>query len=267
MQPHKSYVSTSGGQIHVAQHGSGDRLPIVMLHQTASSGKMYYAMMATMGYAGTIYALDTPGFGNSFDPPREALEPISQYARWLEEAIDALGIGQFHLVGHHTGACIGVEIATNWPDRVKSLTLMGPVPLTEEERDEFRQHYRTAIEPTADGSYLQQTWDYLKGLGAGSDLALHHREVLDTVRGYWGRFQVYTAVWDQDFVDHYKRVTAPMLLICAPDDVLMPFFSRAKEMRPDAKAVEVKGANFEPDQDTEGCSAALTGFLDEVDGL
>ncbi|HYC02171.1 MAG TPA: alpha/beta fold hydrolase [Azospirillaceae bacterium] len=255
----KAYVDTPAGQVHYRQHGGGSGTPIVFLHQTASSGAMWEEVMRRLPQDRPLYALDTPGFGGSFDP--EGFQPMEQYAAWVLAAIDGIGLKRFHICGHHTGACIGVDIAAKNPDRVASLAMIGPVPLTQEERDAFRQHYQKPMSPTADGSYLLQTWEYLRGLGAHSDLTLHHREVVDTLRAWMGRFQVYTAVWDQDFIGLMKQVRCPMHLMCAPDDVLMPFLDRARELRPDATSKVLKGANFEPDQDPEGTTAEIVAFL------
>ena len=41
-----------------------------------------------------------------------------------------------------------------------------------------------------------------------------------------------------------------MLIMCAPDDVLYPFFNVAKELRPDATYAEISGKNYEPDLDS-----------------
>src|SRR5512144_2358268 len=100
----KGYANIGAGQVHYRrQHGPGR--PVVCLHQTASSGAMWVKVMERMSGERPFVALDTPGFGGSFDPP--VLPPsIGAYAEWLLEAIDALGIGQFHVLCHHTGACI-----------------------------------------------------------------------------------------------------------------------------------------------------------------
>lgn len=76
-----------------------------------------------------------------------------------------------------------------------------------------------------------------------------------------GRSMAYGAVWQQDWTALYQQVRCPMLLLCAEDDVLFPFFARAQEIRPDAKAVILKGANFEPDLDSEGTARAIQEFL------
>jgi hypothetical protein len=56
-------------------------------------------------------------------------------------------------------------------------------------------------------------------------------------------------------------IRVPLLLMCAEDDVLWPFFGRAKELRPDADSAVLKGANFEPDLDPEGVAVAYRSFL------
>lgn len=256
---HKAYTDLALGQLHYrAAPGTGT--PVVYLHQTASSSVMWQKVMERLAGREPLYALDTPGFGGSFDPP--GMPTMDDYAGWVHEAIESLGIERAHVVGHHTGSCIGVEVAARWPERVASLSMIGPVPLTQEERDEFRKISLDPFEPDAKADYLKTTWEYLEHLGANADLALHHRELVDTTRAYWGRFQAYSAVWDQEFSDAYRKVRCPLHILCATDDVLYPFFKRAQEMRPDAVAVELRGANFEPDLDPDGTAEALRRFLD-----
>lgn len=261
----KGYIDLPAGQVHFHRqaHPGGDGSVVVYLHQTASSGKMWYQVMQRLHGIGSQYAFDTPGFGGSFDPPH--MPSMTEYVDWLFAAIEAAGIRRFHLVGHHTGACIGVEMATRYAEAVRSLSLIGPVPLSAEEREAFRKVYSAPMSPTADGSYLKQTWDYLAGLGAGSSLDLHHRELVDTVRAYYGRYQAYSAVWSQDFVEHFLRATCPMLIMCAPRDVLLDYFERAKGLRPDSRSVMLEGANFEPDQDPEGTARAIGAFVRQIE--
>ena len=257
MRIRKGYVDTAEGQVHYrSTQGAGP--PVVFLHQTASSSAMWNGMMTTMEGRRCI-ALDTPGFGGSYDP--EEVPDIGYYAQVMTEALDALGVRQFHLCGHHTGSCIAVEMGAELSARVLSLAMFGPVQLTQEERDSFRSHFSTPFAPTADGSYLQQTWDYLAGLGADKALDLHHREVVDTLRAWHGRVQAYSAVWEQDFPALLDRVECPLLFLCARDDVLWPYFERAAQACPDALLQVVQGANFEPDLDAASSARAYEAFL------
>ena len=108
MEIKKGYVDISAGQIHYAWRG-GTGAPIVCFHQTASSGTSYHRIMENSNLSQPIYALDTPGFGGSFDP--QEMPTFEQYAAWLYEAIEALDLGPFHAMGHHTGAGICVELS------------------------------------------------------------------------------------------------------------------------------------------------------------
>jgi pimeloyl-ACP methyl ester carboxylesterase len=258
----KAYAETSLGQIHFC-HRPGIGTPIVFLHQTASSSVMYHEVMQGLSLDNPLYAFDTPGFGGSPEPAGDKPSMLD-FADWLVEAINFCGIDNFHLLGHHTGVCIGAEIENKHPQRVKSLMMIGPVPLTQEERDAFREKTQ-GLPPTADGSYLQETWDYLLGLGADSDVRLHQRELADSIRAYSGRFLAYSAVWDQDFTKLYQQIKAPLLIMCAPDDILFDVFQRAKDLRPDALAMEIGGANFEPDQDPDGVIKAIEMFVGQHD--
>jgi pimeloyl-ACP methyl ester carboxylesterase len=255
----KGYAMSSGGQVHY-YHQAGPGAPVVCLHQTASSGAMWLKVMDRLRGSRRFIALDTPGFGGSFDPPHLP-ESIGTYADWLIEALDSLDVNRFHLLGHHTGVCIAADITIKYPSRVLSNAMIGPVPLTADERNEFKKHYSTPISPTPDGAYLKATWDYLQGLGAHDELALHHRELIDTARAYMGRFMAYTNVWRQDWTSLFAQIRTPLLLMCADDDVLWPFFGRARELRPDADAVVLRGANFEPDLDPDGVANAYRAFL------
>ncbi|MEM7465811.1 MAG: alpha/beta hydrolase [Pseudomonadota bacterium] len=259
-QIRKAYADCSAGQIHYRYLASDNgNTPIVWLHQTASSSAMYIKVMEHLNGIAPMYALDTPGFGGSFDA--EDMPSMSQFSSWLLEAIDDIGIGEFHAFGHHTGACLVAEMATKCPGRLKSAMMIGPLPLTKDEREEFRQHFSTPMSPNTSGTYLQQTWDYLAELGADHELELHHRELLDTVRAYMGRYKAYSSVWDQDFTALYKQIDCPLFIMCAEDDVLWPFFSRAQEIRPDAKHLTIRGANFEPDLDALGVANGVADFL------
>ncbi len=254
----RSYVEIADGQVHTrTMEGAG--VPIVMLHQTASSGAMFEAMMQRLAGLAPMIALDTPGFGNSFEP--DHAPSIEDYAGWVCETLDCLGIAQVHLLGHHTGGCIAVAIAAIHPERVLSLAVIGPVYLDQAAREEFRQQYSRPFVPAWDRVYLQETWDYIEKLGSSADITLHHREFTDMLRAWKARADAYNSVWDNDQVALYAAVGCPLLLLAAPEDVLAPCLEAALAALPEARTAEISGANFEPDLDPDGCAEAIRAFL------
>jgi len=103
-------------------------------------------------------------------------------------------------------------------------------------------------------------------LGLHSDLALHNREFLGPCRAYMGRFKADSPVWDQNFTIFCKEITWPLLLMCAPDDVLIEYLSRVKEIKPEADTLLLKGANFKPGQDPGGTVEVIRKFLSKHEG-
>ncbi|RDW82651.1 hypothetical protein BP6252_03763 [Coleophoma cylindrospora] len=265
----KGYIDLPEGQLHYrslpASSPSGTKSPIIFLHKSASSSISWTKLMhhySNLGY--DTYAPDFPGFGQSFDPVVSEDSPLTTawYVHVLVSAFSKLGLKRYHVVGHHSGAVLAVEMAVLYEEEVESITLIGPTVMTAEERAAMKEMYFAPFNaPVEDGSHLLKTWDYLKYMGADGDLDLLQREVLDHVRAWKGRNQIYGAVWAQDGVDLYTRCKRPILVMCAKDDVLFKFFHHITELRSDVKTVVVKGANFTPDLDVEGITGALDGFL------
>jgi pimeloyl-ACP methyl ester carboxylesterase len=107
-------------------------------------------------------------------------------------------------------------------------------------------------------------WDYLAEIGAGSALALHHREMVDTALAWQGHIKVYSRIWDQDFGALLTQVRCPLLLMCSEADVLWPVFDRAIALRPDARRVVLPGSNFQTDEAPGPVAEALARFIKDV---
>lgn len=257
----KGYVDVFEGQVHYRMR-PGEGPPVVCFHQTASSSQMYEAFMRAFPGRNPIYALDTPGFGGSYDP--EGQPSMSEYADRLAEAMQGLGLERAHLFGHHTGASIAVEIAVRYPALRRSLAMIGPVTITREEAAFFKRVYPKDFDLKSDGSHVSKMWQYVAEIGGSFDLAVHHREFVDTARAWNGHLKVYSVIWDQDFTELYQRVECPMAIMCSEGDVLWPMFERARSIRPDAVAVEIAGTNFQPDEAPEAVASTLHGFIAQL---
>jgi len=121
----KAYVEIGDGQVHYRYAGTDDGSPtVVCFHQNPSSSQMFETFMESLVDDYYLVAPDMPGYGQSFTPGE--IESFDYCTEVLGEAIDAIGVKEFHVVGHHTGAGIGVEMATNEPDRIETVTAIGP---------------------------------------------------------------------------------------------------------------------------------------------
>ena len=261
----KSYVDTQHGQIHYRYSDGPIDLPlVVMIHQTTSTSEMFEAIMVRLEKYYRMIAPDFPGYGNSFFP--DAVPDIGYYTDVLVEALDNLSVTEFHVVGHHTGGGIALDMAVRYTERIHTLSIIGPLYADEAERNDLRNITTGLVDqiiPKADGSHLKAGWKMLEIYGADVSVELHHREVLDHLKAWKGCGQAFNAILNQDFSGLFHKVKGPLLLVCSPDDVLWSFFGKAKAARPDAETAVVKGPDYQCDVDPDGVANALHQFLQQ----
>jgi pimeloyl-ACP methyl ester carboxylesterase len=90
-------------------------------------------------------------------PYRAKIQPwLNLLAERLLEALDRLNVQRFHLVGHHTGGSIALEIFQMARFRLQSLTLIGPVVAPPEARSRMRSEINEHIQLDGSGKHLQQ---------------------------------------------------------------------------------------------------------------
>ncbi|MGP3962076.1 alpha/beta fold hydrolase [Nonomuraea sp. 3N208] len=145
-------VTTTLGDIAVAETGEGPVL--VMLHgggPGASGVSNYHQNLPALARHFRVVLPDQPGFGGSYRPAEEDLDKRSITEITVDalfQALDALGIGTFHLLGNSLGGAAAIAMAQERPDRVTRLVLMapgggwlpfGPTP-TEGQKEMFRYY-------------------------------------------------------------------------------------------------------------------------------
>ena len=231
----KGYVDTRDGQIHYRFSEGGKEPPLVFFHMIASSSQCFEQVMRVLEGEYRMLATDMPGFGHSFFPPQAPT--MSYYVSILFEALENLGIHEFHAFGHHTGAAVGIEMAATAPERIKSLMMKGPVWLTKGEAQSFQEMLGKPVPIEADGSHLMKIWNHVVGLDPDHPPMLCHREAVDTLRAMERFHEAFAAVFNQDYEAMFSKAKCPMLLISPEHDLLMPYFKRACDACPEGKNV------------------------------
>jgi pimeloyl-ACP methyl ester carboxylesterase len=215
-------------------------------------------MTALQGFR-PLYALDTPGFGASFDPPGEPA--IADYSDWLAASLDQLGVDRCHIYGHHTGTHIAAEFAASRPARVASLMLNGAAFYTATERQKRRETLRKLRTPDRDGEYLVQTWKLLVSLFPEFDPVLVNRELAGALRARPGRDQAFSAIWDQDFPATLARTSCPVIAMSASNDVFIDLLERIPAALPHIEAKVLAPAGVAtPELDTDNCARLIREF-------
>lgn len=256
----KGYADTRFGQVHYRttagpDEGPPSSLPLVLLHQTASASVMFEKLMTALSGDYVCVAPDTPGYGESFTPA--ATPSIALYADVLYEALQALGVRECWLFGHHTGASIAVQMAHDHPDFARKLMLSGPPYLTPEQRAAFAARIRH-VAPALDGSHLLPLWQRILDKEPNVPLDLAHREFTLTLRAGDQYAAAYRAVFSHDFAAQLPRITCPIHLMAGEFDALL------RCLDPAAAAARQASKQFIPGAGTYVCERQTALVADAI---
>ena len=116
----RGYARLPHGQMHYATCGDVQAPAVLLLHQTPRSWAEYRAVLPLLGASCRAIAMDTAGFGESDPVPMPSIEAWADAAAQL---LAVLHIERCHVVGHHTGGVIAVELAARHASRVGALVL------------------------------------------------------------------------------------------------------------------------------------------------
>jgi len=118
-------ISTSFGITHVIASGQEDAEPVVLLHAYFATATSWYHTVGALSEYYRVYAVDVVGDVGKSRPTRP-IRNLDDYAQWLAELNDGLGVSHMHLVGNSVGGFIAAGCAMRLKDRVRKLVLIGP---------------------------------------------------------------------------------------------------------------------------------------------
>jgi pimeloyl-ACP methyl ester carboxylesterase len=261
-KPHRAYVDLPHGQVHYAECGSVAAPPVLLLHQTPRSWAEYREVLPLLGKRYRAIAMDTAGFGDSDPPP--VGPSIEAWAAVAVQLLHALGIADAHVVGHHTGGVIAVELAARYPNRVRSLVLSS-TPYT---NDTFRRARADRppideVEESPDGAHLKALWGKRQGFYPEGRPDLLKAFVLDALK-VRGDVDGHRAVAAYRMEDRVAAVRQPALVIRATaDPFAAPHAEEWRHLLPQVQVVDIEGGMVPlPDQMPEAFAQAVLRFLD-----
>jgi pimeloyl-ACP methyl ester carboxylesterase len=122
------FIEVDGARTHLLYRGrssGSEELPVLLLHGLGADADHWCLMSAQLPDTLQLIIPDLPGFGDSEVPLKTPQTP-QQYAAWLLELMDHLGLERAHVVGNSMGGYIAAQLAHDTPDRVASLYLLAP---------------------------------------------------------------------------------------------------------------------------------------------
>jgi pyruvate dehydrogenase E2 component (dihydrolipoamide acetyltransferase) len=128
-------IEVAGLRLRCLELGEGARLPVLLLHGFGADLNTWMFIQPELADGRRTVALDLPGHGGS---AKEIVAGDSEaLSGFAEGALDALGIGRVHLVGHSMGGAVAGLLALRRPELVASLTLIASAGLGPEINGSF----------------------------------------------------------------------------------------------------------------------------------
>jgi pimeloyl-ACP methyl ester carboxylesterase/catechol 2,3-dioxygenase-like lactoylglutathione lyase family enzyme len=251
------------GQIHLRRAAppavaSNLRSPVVLLHQTPLSGRMFDALLPELARDRVVYALDTPGYGESAVP---AAQPaFEEYAAAIGDVLVSIG-EPVDLVGYHTGAGLAVQVASLHPERVRRVVLFSMPLLDESQRARFASLEGSTL--PEDGSHLLEMWQSsMRVRPPGQSVEQVASIVTEKQRaGRHGEWAI-KALAAADLAGQLANLKTPGALL-RPKDGLWDATGRAAAIRPDWPLVDREDWGYGMfDADPVGVAAQLRDLLD-----
>jgi pimeloyl-ACP methyl ester carboxylesterase len=211
------YADTRFGQIHYAEAGQQTNSTLLLLHQTPRSHDEFAEVLPLLAREHHVVAIDMLGFGLSAKPHRD--QTIEQYAAGALAALDALGIGDATVLGHHTGAIVAIEVAASAPGRIRQLVLSSP------QYTDAAWRARHAGGPgvddataAADGSHLAKLWSQRSPYYPPDRPDLLNRFIRDCLAPSVDPRQGHLACARYEMEHRIGYVTADVLILAADAD-------------------------------------------------
>lgn len=242
----RAYVECRFGQLHLTtafpSGGGFDELtPLVCLHQSPASGRVFTKLLPLIGRDRSVYAVDTPGFGQS-DAPRTQ-PSVEDYTAAIGDFLDGMRLRTVDVLGYHTGSAIATELALARPQQVRKLVFVAVPIFTSAERDAFNAR-PWPVPQREDGGHIMDEWQRtLEWRGPGVTIAELTASFAEKLRNgeqaWWGA----SAAMNYPIVERLPRVRQPALALRPRDDLWEPT-ARITKLLPSARVVDLPDLGF-----------------------
>jgi pimeloyl-ACP methyl ester carboxylesterase len=235
----RGYFECRYGQLHVHNAippggGFEEGTPLLCLHHTAGSGRLFERFLDLEGRDRSVYAPDTPGFGESDPPPTRPT--IADYAAVVGDFLDTMRFRQIDVLGYQAGTMMAAELAIARPKQIRRVVMVSVPILNDTERDAFR---RGSWTPSEDGSHLAAEWKRtLESYGPGVPVEVRVRAFAEKLKSG------VHAAWAQAAAQQYASrerlaLVTQTTLVLRPKDEFWEATLRAREVLPKARFTDL----------------------------
>lgn len=118
-------ITVDSRPVTYAAAGEPGSTPLVCVHGFTGSAEDFAGALDGLAAGRRVYAPDLPGHGGSAGPDDPGAYGLDALAGTVLEFADAVGLGEFHLLGHSLGGLVAQRVAAVASHRLTSLVLAG----------------------------------------------------------------------------------------------------------------------------------------------
>lgn len=122
----EGFINVDGGKVWYRVTGSGNKIPILVLHGGPGVPSYYLKPLDSLGKDRQIIFYDQLGCGKSDRSSDTTLMTTEHYVAEIGQVIKALGLKEFYLFGQSWGTMIGTDYYLKNPEGIKALILSSP---------------------------------------------------------------------------------------------------------------------------------------------
>lgn len=213
------------GELNIAylrnEHAvDGDTL--VMIHGFGANKDNWTRLADHLTGDFNVYAIDLPGHGDS-SKPLDIGYRLEDQVGYVARILDALAVGEAHLLGNSMGGAISALYAARYPDQVRSAVLFDPAGILEYESElvDLVKAGDNPLIPRQPGDF-ERLMDFALEekpfvpwpvLGVMEERAIANREVNELI---------FAAIRDTGFEPRFRttiaQIQAPVLVIWGKED-------------------------------------------------
>lgn len=104
---------------------------VILLHGFLGSHEIWEGFVSKLSSQFEVINFDLPSHGKSIID--KEMMTMEEMAKRIENEISKENIKVFHVVGHSMGGYVGLELLNQYPDRIKSLTLLNSTAAADSE--------------------------------------------------------------------------------------------------------------------------------------
>jgi pimeloyl-ACP methyl ester carboxylesterase len=254
----QDYIDAGGVRTRYVQAGPADAPALIMLHGTAGTWEGFCANVPAHAEHFNCYAIDMVGSGFSSKPDVDYEIPV--YVEHVRNFMKAVGLKKASFIGVSLGAWIASKLAIDHPEMVDKLVLLAASGLfaNKSAMGDIRARRGKAVE--------DPSWENIKAIFTSLILDERNRiaDIVAVRQASYRQPEMKRAMehvlclQDPDIrprnlipEEDWKKITAPALVIAAPDDkdVFYQTALQVSKLMPNAQMIEKKGvahwAHFE----------------------